>query len=338
MNVVIISAGRVGALNERISVAEYLVGRIIDRETSPLIMTPEQVEERIKQGNIPNVIITSYGDTYVQEGCESINSAIALKRLCRARGGNTALISVDDPRSRQGEFDLYFLQTHMSRNFDLAKLEQNARLLNGMPCRANSASLNRTVIANQFEVLDMFSGCEPVLLVLGGDIPDRGVFSEQDSRKLANDVAEQARLIGGNAKIFITDSSRTNDSQVPTITKILKEQGVVFEHLPFKQCPMNKLYTMMKFAKLVVVTGDSMMMCAESSAINGNARVFVPESVMEDMHNSFLDVYLRCGVLSLLGDEKAPPREIVSIDTARAMAGAVLHRIEMLGKAASISP
>lgn len=112
---------------------------------------------------------------------------------------------------------------------------------------------------------------QPRIAVLAGGDSASAVFSPQDFHELGNLASEMAERCEGS--LMVSTSRRTNDKQADYLRLALTVDS---EFFAWERKAPNPYHAFLALADAIIVTGDSMSMCAEACGTGKPVYIYIP--------------------------------------------------------------
>ena len=214
----------------------------IDKEKSDDLMTCE----------MPDVIISA-----------GRRCALVAAYLKKRSGNKIKIINIMRPQCYESLFDYIILPNH-----DTHKAASNVLTIDGaLNCAQEKIKTSPDLKSLYPEIKEFFG------VIIGGNTR-LFEFSTADDQKLVNLVNEF--LLKTKLSPVITFSRRTNNSTKDLIRKSFP-QSIIYD--PEKSPQNNIYYSILKSAKYVICTGESVSMCSEVASSGKPLYVYLPEYI-----------------------------------------------------------
>lgn len=260
----IISDGKVGRRNQCIGVAQKLPAEIEIIKTADITSA----------GGPRNFLIRKFGhapaaedwpDIILSSGDNAGNTAIALKKL----SNNQVFLAATSGHLSSIDFDVMAITQHAK----YATAIHNIDMI-GVPHKITPEFIRQGMEEWEERLRHIRSSGKPIISVLiGGDINNEYKFDLEEAKKLGDTINQEAKRLG--AAVLITNSPRISVE----VWRELRDRalnGLEYSYVhDCRQADGNPFPAMLGMADVIAVTGDSISMCSEATAI-GKPVYFLP--------------------------------------------------------------
>lgn len=227
-------------------------------------------------------LVAPWPDVVIAAGRRSAPVARWIKRQS---GGKTKLVQIMFPgRAGAEDFDVIAMPAHdANRQFET---RPNVITITGAP----SLITPEVLLEESARWKDRFDSLpRPFVAVIVGGATRRRPFSQVDAFELGQRVAALAKSVGGS--VLLTTSRRTGQSAEAAMLQSIPEPRHVFL---WGNDGDNPYRGYLALADAIVVTGDSVSMCAEACATETPVYIYAPAHSTSAKHARFhRDLYDR---------------------------------------------
>jgi len=202
-------------------------------------------------------------------------SAPVARWIKRQSGGKTKLVQIMYPgRVGAKDFDLIVVPDHDAKRG--VQSWPNVMTITGAPTLITTELLRDQAVHWR----DRFDGLpRPYIAVVVGGATRRRPFSKDQALELGTQAADLARIFGGS--VFVTTSRRTGRDAELALLQVIPEPREVFT---WGQDGENPYTGFLALADMIVVTGDSVTMCAEACATEASVFIYAPDNSVTAKH------------------------------------------------------
>ncbi len=279
---------RAGNRSQALGIAEALGRPFVERELTygPLARLPNALLGATLAGLSPtsrDSIRPPWPRLLVAAGRRTAPVARAIKLLS---GGMTRLVQIMDPGP--GDFDLIVQPSH-----DTPIPGDNVLRVVGAPHRLTETTLAaaRDTWEGRFDDLPS----PRIALIVGGSTRCRA-FTADMARELG--AKASALAVGAGGSLLVT-TSRRSGACADILINALTAPYTVYR---WGDEGDNPYMAYLSYADAVVVTGDSVSMCAEACAVERPVYIFAPEGLITPKHRRLHEALYAGGYARPLGD------------------------------------
>jgi mitochondrial fission protein ELM1 len=198
------------------------------------------------------------------------------RHIKRRSLGRTKIVQIMDPEWAPGQFDLVVVPEH-----DRVVRGRNVMRVTGAPHRITPERLAKA--AQEWSFDEAVYPRPWVGVLVGGDA--KGIrFDEAKATELGNYASEAVGLHGGS--LLITTSRRTHRSAADALLAAISVP-VYFHRWSLNG--KNPLFVFLAVANYIVVTGDSISMCAEACAAGKPVYIYAPHGLASRKYRRYHD-------------------------------------------------
>ncbi len=257
-----------------------------------------------------SVKIASYPDLIIAAGRRTAPISRAIRKASR---GRTKLVQIMDPGAGRGDFDLIAVPHH-----DTARVTENMIEVNGAP-HGITPEVLEAARERWRAVLEPIAG--PRIAVIVGGNTRRRLFTTDMGREMAKRVRHLAESKG--ARLLITTSRRSGHGGAAFVGGVRD----LAEHLfLWGDKGDNPYHGYLAWADEIVVTGESVSMCAEACGVGAPVHIFAPPALITPKHARMLQGLCDDGLAQPLGGD-SPPMKHPPFNPAHAIAEAIRSRV-----------
>lgn len=259
LSIWVVSDGRIGMENQALGLAEAV------QRLTPAAVTVKRIRWRTAFDKLPSALKASWmldlsseptepahGETWPDLWIATGRASLPLSVRARERsGGRTFVVQTQDPRWRNGAYDLIVAPGHDEL------IGPNVLSITGSPHRVTAERLaeGASAFADRLEPLP-----HPRVAALIGGRSRAFDLSEAHAADLADRIATAVEASGGS--LMLTFSRRTPEAAKTAMTGRLKHlPGLIWDG----EGP-NPYFAFLQFADHILVTEDSANMAAEAAS------------------------------------------------------------------------
>ncbi len=167
-----------------------------------------------------------------------------------------------------------------------------------------------------------------VALFIGGDSKNIK-FQESHIIDLLNQTGKLAKTLG--AGLLVTASRRTSASNMAIVKDMLAKLEIPYYFYEYGSVDENPYFGMLSCSECVIVTGDSISMCAESVVFGKKTYIYADVLEKSKKHQRFVNELIALSYAVLLKDFEAYPVANSYVDVNRSLRDAVLLKLGLNG-------
>lgn len=239
----------------------------------------------VANGNeFPDLIVHSFSNP------RETDFILSIKKRSK---GKTFTVCLDDPKSRQSEWDLIVSPRHLP-----PVVGRNVFRTVGVPSRVTPERLKQA----EEEWKETFAHLpRPIIAVFVGGQTQERVFSRVNAKDLATYATEIAKANHGS--LVVTNSRRTSALATSFFLSAVTSVPFFFYDVRNADEP-NPYYGMLAYADYIVTTGDSLSMVSDAASTGKPVYVFAPPTTIEDRHKNLISDLFQSGRV------RAPSKEL----------------------------
>ncbi len=204
---------------------------------------------------------------------------------------NVKLVQVMRPGMSADIFDLIVLPQHDKFNkTSKAEVIRTIGALNNIPARIEQYKDN---LVSKYPSMKSFIG-----VLVGGNTKDYG-FTEADCREFAYSIENAIAYNGIPA--FISFSRRTPEHTKKIFRDMFVWPNIIYDPTDINASMENPYIAMLKFAKFLALTCDSVSMCSEVASTGKPMYVYCPPNFSSKKHKYFLQQLVDLNIAKQLG-------------------------------------
>lgn len=239
-------------------------------------------------------------DLVIAAGRRTAPIARAIKKASK---GHTKLVHLMTPTGTLKDFDLIIRPAH-----DKPLATHHPQLtITGAAHRITAQQLSEA--KDRWAKVFAFLPAPYTGVIIGGATKNKET-TDDDIKKLAADLNAHSKHTGGS--LLITTSRRTKASHARLLKSLISGPNFLYA---WGDAGENPYFGILANSSDLIVTGDSVSMCAECCATGKPVQIYTPDAMVSAKHQRMIQSFLDCGAATLFGADQSRKQPFIPLTT-----------------------